>query len=125
MISFTPTDEQNLIIETVHRYATQRMRPAAHDADESRAAPAAVIDTGWELGLLPNAIPEAYGGFGDEHSAVTGVLAAEELGYGDLATALPEARSELPVHEEGRQGRRERFGGSRLREEGEVVRFRE
>jgi alkylation response protein AidB-like acyl-CoA dehydrogenase len=88
MISFTPDDEQTLIIETVRRYATERVRPAAHDADESREIPAALIDTGWELGLLPNAIPEQFGGFGEAHSAVTGVLAAEELAYGDLALAL-------------------------------------
>ena len=42
---------------------------------------------GWELGILQASIPEAYGGFGD-HSTVTGVLAAEELGWGDLAGAL-------------------------------------
>ena len=88
MIAFTPNDEQQLIIETVRRYATERVRPAAHDADESGAAPPEIIATGWELGLLPSAIPEAFGGFGDEHSAVTGALAAEELGYGDLAMAL-------------------------------------
>src|SRR5439155_1301197 len=34
------------------------------------------------------ALPEQYGGFGDAHSALTGALAAEELGYGDLAIAL-------------------------------------
>src|SRR4029078_12107159 len=28
MISFTPNDEQQLIIETVRRYATERVRPA-------------------------------------------------------------------------------------------------
>jgi alkylation response protein AidB-like acyl-CoA dehydrogenase len=88
MIAFTPNDEQQLIIETVRRYARERVRPAAHDADESGATPPEIISTGWELGLLPSALPEQYGGFGDEHSAVTGALAAEELGYGDLAAAL-------------------------------------
>jgi alkylation response protein AidB-like acyl-CoA dehydrogenase len=88
MISFTPNDEQQLIIETVRRYATERVRPAAHDADESGATPAAIVETGWELGLLPSALPEQYGGFGDAHSALTGALAAEELGYGDLAIGL-------------------------------------
>lgn len=88
MISFTPNDEQSLIIETVRRYATERLRPAAHDADERREAPAELLAKGWELGLLPNAIPEQYGGFGEEHSALTGVLAAEELAYGDLPMAL-------------------------------------
>jgi alkylation response protein AidB-like acyl-CoA dehydrogenase len=88
MISFTPTDEQTMVVETVRRYATERMRPAAHDADENGATPPEIIETGWELGLLPSAIPEQYGGFGDEHSAMTGALAAEELGYGDLPMAL-------------------------------------
>lgn len=88
MISFTPNDEQQLIIETVRRYAAERVRPAAHDADESGKTPPELIETGWELGLLPSAIPEPYGGFGDEHSALTGALAAEELSYGDLAMAL-------------------------------------
>jgi alkylation response protein AidB-like acyl-CoA dehydrogenase len=88
MISFTPSDEQNLIIETVRRYAAERLRPASHDADERRETPAGLIAKGWELGLLPSAIPEQYGGFGEEHSALTGVLAAEELAYGDLPMAL-------------------------------------
>jgi alkylation response protein AidB-like acyl-CoA dehydrogenase len=64
------------------------VRPAAHDADESGTTPPELMSTGWELGLLPSAIPEQYGGFGDEHSALTGALAAEELGYGDLALGL-------------------------------------
>jgi acyl-CoA dehydrogenase len=88
MISFTPSDEQQLIIETVRRYATERLRPAAHDADEGRATPPDLIGKGWDLGLLPSAIPEQYGGFGDTHSALTGSLAAEELAYGDMSMAL-------------------------------------
>lgn len=88
MIAFTPNDEQQLILETVRRYAAERVRPAAHDADESGTTPPEIIATGWELGLLPSAIPEEFGGFGDAHSAVTGVLAAEELGYGDIAMAM-------------------------------------
>ncbi len=88
MISFTPNDEQQLIINTVRRFANERVRPAAHDADETGATPPEIIATGWELGLLPSAIPEQYGGFGDAHSALTGALAGEELGYGDLPIAL-------------------------------------
>jgi len=84
MISFTPSEEQQLIIDTVRRYAVDRMRPAAYEADEKRAIPSDIIARGWDLGLLPSAIPEQYGGFGETHQALTGVLAAEELGYGDL-----------------------------------------
>jgi alkylation response protein AidB-like acyl-CoA dehydrogenase len=64
------------------------VRPAAHDADESGTTPPEIVETGWELGLLPSAIPEQYGGFGDAHAALTGALAAEELGCGDLAIGL-------------------------------------
>jgi alkylation response protein AidB-like acyl-CoA dehydrogenase len=88
MISFTPSEEQQLIIDTVRRYAVDRMRPAAYEADEKRAIPSDIIARGWDLGLLPSAIPEQYGGFGETHQALTGVLAAEELGYGDLSMAL-------------------------------------
>ncbi len=87
MYSFEPTDEQRMLVDAAKRYATNDLRAAAHDADEAGELPPALINKGWELGILQASIPEAYGGFG-EHSAVTGVLAAEELGWGDLAGAL-------------------------------------
>ncbi len=87
MYSFEPTEEQRMLIDAARRYAANDLRPAAHDADESGELPDALIRKGWDLGLLQASIPEAYGGFG-ERSAVTGVLAAEELGWGDLAGAL-------------------------------------
>jgi acyl-CoA dehydrogenase len=40
-----------------------------------------------ELGLVANSLPAAFGG-GEERSAVTGCLVAEELAWGDLAIAL-------------------------------------
>lgn len=88
MISFTPTDEQQMLIDTVRRYSTDVVRPAAHEADESGAFPERVVQTGWELGILPGSIPERLGGFAEEYSALTGALAYEELAYGDLALAL-------------------------------------
>jgi alkylation response protein AidB-like acyl-CoA dehydrogenase len=88
MISFTPSEEQQLIVETVRRFAAERMRPAAHDADEGRVTPPELLTRGWDLGLLPSAIPEEFGGFGESHSALTGALAAEELAAGDLAMSL-------------------------------------
>jgi acyl-CoA dehydrogenase len=87
MVSFTPTDDQQLLVETINRYALNDLRKHAHDADESGATPASVIQAGWQMGLVPSAIPEELGGLG-ELSAVTGVLAAESLAFGDLAAAL-------------------------------------
>ncbi len=87
MYSFEPTEEQKMLVDTVARYATSNLRPASHDADEEQLIPPNLIKKGWELGVLQASTPEAYGGFG-EHSAVTGVLAAEEMAYGDLAGTL-------------------------------------
>src|SRR5512143_2162600 len=87
MYSFEPTEEQKMLVDTVARYATSNLRPASHDADEEKQFPLNLIKKGWELGVLQASTPEIYGGFG-EHSAVTGVLATEEMAWGDLSGAL-------------------------------------
>jgi alkylation response protein AidB-like acyl-CoA dehydrogenase len=87
MYSFDPSDEQKMLIDSVHRYAIDHLRNAAREADEQKHFPQNLIETGWELGYLQASIPEAYDGFG-EHSTVTGVLAAEEMAYGDLAGTM-------------------------------------
>jgi acyl-CoA dehydrogenase len=87
MYSFEPSEEQQMLVEAIGRYAAVDLRAKAHDADEEANLPDKLINKGWELGFLQASIPEEYGGFGD-HSAVTGVLAVEELAYGDMAGAL-------------------------------------
>lgn len=87
MYSFEPTEEQQMLVEAARRLAVKDLREAARDADEEGALPPGLVEKGWELGLLQSSIPEQYGGFG-ARSAVTSVLAAEELAYGDLAAAM-------------------------------------
>ncbi|HSQ26212.1 MAG TPA: acyl-CoA dehydrogenase family protein [Anaerolineales bacterium] len=87
MYSFEPNEEQQMLIDTVRRFAVNDLRAKAHDADEEAAFSPKLIEKGWELGILQASIPEDFGGFG-ERSAVTGVLAAEEMAFGDLAGAL-------------------------------------
>jgi acyl-CoA dehydrogenase len=87
MYSFDPTEEQQMLVDAIQRYATNDLRAKMRDADEDGQLPAKMVGKGWELGFLQASIPEQYGGFG-ERSAVTGVLAAEELAYGDLAGTL-------------------------------------
>jgi len=94
MYSFDPTEEQQMLIDAVKKYAVNDLRAAAHDAEESRELPKKLISKGWELGLLQASIPEAYGGFG-ERSAVTGVLALDEMAFGDLAGTLAVAAPSL------------------------------
>ena len=87
MYAFEPNEEQRMLMEAVDRFAVNDLRPAAHDADETGELPSELIDKGWEMGILQASIPETYGGFG-ERSAVTGVLAAEAMAFGELAGAL-------------------------------------
>lgn len=87
MIDFEPTEEQQLVIETVRQFAANELRPRARECDEASAVAAGVLEKAHELGLVANALPGEFGG-GDERSAVTGVLVAEELGFGDLSLAL-------------------------------------
>src|SRR5687768_17078142 len=87
MYSFEPTEEQQMLAEAVGKYAVNDLRVAAREAEEGGDLPKKLVSKGWELGLLQASVPEAYGGFG-ERSAVTGVLALEELAFGDLAGTL-------------------------------------
>src|SRR6185369_12883832 len=87
MYSFEPNEEQQMLVDAVGKYAENDLRPAAHDSEEGHELPKKLINKGWELGLLQASISESYGGFG-ERSAVTSVLALEEMAFGDLAGAL-------------------------------------
>jgi alkylation response protein AidB-like acyl-CoA dehydrogenase len=87
MYSFEPSEEQKMLVDAIRRFAVDDLRAAYRDADEEGLLPPDLIEKGWELGYLQASIPEEYDGFG-ERSAVTGVLAAEEMAYGDLAAAV-------------------------------------
>lgn len=88
MYSFEPSEEQQMLIGVIQGYAKDALRPAAHDAEEEGELPMDLVERGWgEIGILQASVPGDYGGFGDR-SAVTGVLAAEELAWGDLALSL-------------------------------------
>lgn len=117
MVSFEPSDEQKMIRDTIAAFAIEEIRPAARAADESGEIAADLIAKAWELGLVRGAIPETYGGYGDTRSAITGVIVAEELAFGDLAIALHALAPRLlayPVLEMGTPEQREsvlnRFG---------------
>ncbi len=87
MYAFSPTEEQQMLLDAIGRYTENDLRPAAREADEETQFPSGLIEKGWEMGVLQASIPDEYFGFG-EHSAVTGVLAAEAMAYGDLSSTM-------------------------------------
>jgi alkylation response protein AidB-like acyl-CoA dehydrogenase len=88
MVNFKPTEEQELVRETMAGFARDVLRPAAREADEKGTVPEDIVRRGWELGLVQSGIPEQFGGYGDARSAITGALLLEELAYGDAAMTL-------------------------------------
>ena len=121
MINFELDEEQQLIRDTVISFARDEIRPHAREADEHGSVPPALVQKGWELGLVQSVIPEEHGGFGNAHSAITGAVVAEELAYGDLAIAvhlLAPRLVTIPVLEFGsaalKQAVLPRFSGERF-----------
>ncbi|MES2721142.1 MAG: acyl-CoA dehydrogenase family protein [Pseudomonadota bacterium] len=81
------SDEQQMMRDTLQRFAKDVLRPAAHNADHHAKFPDGLLVQAQELGLNFYAVPEAMGGMAAEQSVVTNVLAAEDLGYGDFTLA--------------------------------------
>lgn len=109
MIDFTPSEEQALVVETVRQFAEKELRPIARKCEETRTLPAEVLARAHELGLVANALPDAFGG-GGERNAVTAALVAEELAWGDLALALAvlsPALGALPIADFGSEAQQQ------------------
>jgi alkylation response protein AidB-like acyl-CoA dehydrogenase len=88
VISFGPSEEQEVVRETLRGFAEEAVRPLARECDEESHVPDDFLQSVWELGLTSTQIPESHGGGGEERSPVTNALVLEELAYGDAALAL-------------------------------------
>jgi len=112
MISFSPTEEQQMIVSMAKQFANDEMRKIYRQCDENSEIPDSVIDTVWKMGLTSSSIPEEYGGPGGEHSAITGSLIAEELAWGDLSITmhiLCPALFAYPVLEMGTETQKKKY----------------
>ncbi|WP_280220551.1 acyl-CoA dehydrogenase family protein [Nocardia neocaledoniensis] len=85
----TPSDEQQMIVETVKDFAGEILRPAAYDADNAAKAPRDLLERAAELGITLINVPEELEGAASERGAVTNSLVAEALAHGDMGLALP------------------------------------
>jgi alkylation response protein AidB-like acyl-CoA dehydrogenase len=88
LFDLEPTDEQQMLRESVSSFALEKLRPAAQKADADCAAPEALLAQANELGLTMVGVPEELGGAMEERSAVTTVLMAEALARGDMGMAV-------------------------------------
>ncbi len=112
MISFSPTEEQQMIVSMAKQFANDEMRTIYRQCDEEEMVPEGIIDTAWKMGLTSSSIPEAYGGPGGERSTITGSLIAEELAWGDLSMAMHVLCPSLfayPILEMGTDTQRQKY----------------
>lgn len=88
LFDLTPSDEQQMIAETMEQVAAELLRPNAAEAEANGAPSADLQAQANELGVLQMAIPEAIGGAMGERSPVTSALIAESLAHGDMGIAV-------------------------------------
>jgi alkylation response protein AidB-like acyl-CoA dehydrogenase len=84
----TPTEDEQMLVEVVTEFANEMIRPAAAEANEACAAPAALLEASLEIGLPILGVPDALGGVSEERSAMAGTLVAEALAHGDMGLAV-------------------------------------
>jgi len=83
LMDFGLDDEQQMIVQTIRRFADRDLRGWAPDADRAGAPPASLYKAGSELGFFLDAVPAAHGGALDgAYSHTARALRGFELGRG-------------------------------------------
>src|SRR5262249_8061426 len=86
MIDFEPSEDQQLMRDSVAQFAKTTLAPRVREIEKQRAVPDDVRKLAHEMGLGLVSLPEAVGGQGP--GLVTLVLLEEELGSADAAAAF-------------------------------------
>ncbi len=89
MIDYSLSDEQQALVDVVHRFSINEIRPAAEKYDSATvpedAIPMDLLRQGMSLGFSNLLIPEEYGGYGG--NMIDYAVVVEELAYGDVGIA--------------------------------------
>lgn len=112
MISYGPTEEQEVARDAMRDFASSAIRPLARRCDEDSQVPDEFLEQAWQLGLVATQIPEAFGGAGEPRSPITNTLVLEELAFGDAALALAAispALFAMPIVEFGTEAQQREF----------------
>jgi alkylation response protein AidB-like acyl-CoA dehydrogenase len=88
LFDVTPSEEQQMLQDSVREFGLARLRPAAEAADAQCAVPPELLAQATELGLTMVGVPEELGGAVEQRSAVTSALLSEALAQGDMGIAV-------------------------------------
>jgi alkylation response protein AidB-like acyl-CoA dehydrogenase len=88
LFDLEPSDEQQMLRDSVREFGQDKLRPVAGSADAACAVPEELLAQANELGLAMVGVPEELGGAVEQRSAVTSVLMSEALAQGDMGIAV-------------------------------------
>jgi alkylation response protein AidB-like acyl-CoA dehydrogenase len=86
MISFGLSEDQEILRDTVRKFAAEELRPKMREWEKARAVPEGVRKKFSELGLELIDVPENLGGQG--MGSLAAAVVHEELAYGDPGAAI-------------------------------------
>jgi cyclohexanecarboxyl-CoA dehydrogenase len=81
-VDFNLSDDQQALVDSARRFATQKLAPGYKAGDKSGRIDRAMIKAMGDMGFLGPELPEAYGGLGVD--CVTSGLLLEQIAYGDF-----------------------------------------
>lgn len=85
MISFSLTEEQEMLRQTARKFAQKEIIPVAAQYDRDGEFPREIVQKAFDTGLMNDVIPEEYGGPGISY--VDSCIISEELAAGCAAVA--------------------------------------
>jgi hypothetical protein len=88
LFDLTPSEEQQMLRDSVRDFALARIRTVAAEADDQCATPVELLTQANDLGLTMVGVPEQLGGAVEQRSAATTVLMSEALALGDMGIAV-------------------------------------
>jgi acyl-CoA dehydrogenase len=112
MVDFTLSEEQQMLQELAHEFATDNVRPMAEHWDENSEFPMEAIEAAHDLGLMNLHVPEAYGGMG--MGTMDEVIVQEEFAWGDpgfATAAYSNGLTAAPIITGGTEEQKEKYLG--------------
>lgn len=88
LFDLKPTEDQEMIVSAVREFAEERLRPVAHECNESTKPADGLAAAAAELGIALINLPEEYEGIATTSGATTNALIAEALAFGDMGLAV-------------------------------------
>ncbi len=88
LFDLTLDDDQQMIVDSLKRFASEVIRPKAAECDDTGTLAGDIASQAHALGLTLYAVPAEFGGVAETQSPLTSVLIAEQLARGDMAIAM-------------------------------------